>query len=157
MNHGQFDANALLSETIRLMQEYDAVTQKFADVLTGRANLSLLGYFDKTFGKKFKLTERTKICLTKDYVAHMRNSGHFTGVGYGRNGHNDPHPLSLRQISEIPEIIRSISNETIIGWSKIRGRQRIIIVSKNDSDYIVVTEISKDGDHITLVTAYNKH
>lgn len=40
MDHGQFNANALLSETIRLMQEYDAVTQKFADVLTGRANLS---------------------------------------------------------------------------------------------------------------------
>ena len=90
------------------LYDYDNTTRKFADVLSGKKTRVTLGYPEIAAAKSFGVSLRTKIVLKRSYALHMDNSGHFTGLGYGKNGHRDPYPLTIRQVSLIPEIIKTI-------------------------------------------------
>ena len=105
--------------------------------------------------KIYGVNKRAKIMLTKKYVLHMDNSGHFTGFGYGKTGHNDLNPLTMSQISNIPTIIKTATFRDVYVDKKIRGLQRYKIMKRNSGGQIVVIEISVEKNEIVLVTAYN--
>lgn len=144
-----------LQYIINKMYSYDLTTRKFAEVLSGEKSQVLLGYPEAKIAKYLGVNSRAKILLKKNYALHMDNSGHFTGIGYGARGHNDPSPLSMSQLSKIPYIIKTAQMHEIQPDKKVRGLQRYRITRKMRKKQIIVVEVSIKRNEIDLVTAYN--
>lgn len=144
-----------LAKTIQQMRSYSTVTRKFAKVLSGEQATILLGYPSEMSAKIYGVNKRARIILTKKYALHMDNSGHFTGFGYGKTGHNDPNPLTMPQISNIPSIIKTATLRDVYTDKKVRGLQRYKIMKRDSGGQIVVIEICIEKNEIVLVTAYN--
>ena len=137
------------------MRSYNNTTKKFAEVLSEEKAVVSLGYPNKTAAKVYGVNKRAKIILIRKYALHMDNSGHFTGAGYGKTGHNDPNPLTLSQISNIPIIIKTARPQEIYVGKKVRGLQRYKIIRKSPNGQAVVVEINIKKNEVALVTAYN--
>lgn len=146
-----------LAAFITGLYDYDNTTRKFADVLSGKKTRVTLGYPEIAAAKSFGVSPRTKIVLKRSYALHMDNSGHFTGLGYGKNGHRDPYPLTIRQVSLIPEIIKTAKQTEIFTDERVRGLQRYRIERKESWGQIIIVEVSINRNEIYLVTAYNKN
>ena len=85
----------------------------------------------------------------------MDNSGHLTGKGYGKKGHDDKHPLDAKQIDSLASIIKSAKKGDILQGPKIRGLQRFTIVRESQGKRLVVVEIVRGSNSVVLVSAYN--
>ena len=144
-----------LSTILAQMARYNSVTRKFAEVLNGQTQFALLGYPEKETASLFGINARAKILLKRSYILHMDNSGHFTGSGFGKRGHNDPNPLTLSQISDIPAIIKTARQDEIKFNKQVRGLKRYKITRRASKNNVIVVEVSIEKNEITLVTAYN--
>ena len=144
-----------LGTILTRMARYNSVTRKFAEVLNGQTKSALLGYPEKETASLFGVSIRAKILLKRSYILHMDNSGHFTGFGFGKRGHNDPNPLTLSQISRIPTIIKTARRDEIRFDKQVRGLKRYKITRRTSKNHVIVVEVSIKKNEITLVTAYN--
>lgn len=140
---------------IEKMEEYNEITKKFANVLSGSSKEETLGVISGRAAKALKVKPNTKIVLLKSYLLHMDNSGHFTGKGYGKNGHDDTRPLRIHEISSILRLIQTASREDIINLTLVRGNKRYAIVRQSSRYHYIGVEFEKTNNRINLVTAYN--
>ena len=140
---------------IEKMEEYNEITKKFANVLSGSSKEETLGVISGRAAKALKVKPNTKIVLLKSYLLHMDNSGHFTGKGYGKNGHDDTRPLRIHEISSILRLIQTASREDIINLTPVRGNKRYAIVRQSSRYHYIGVEFEKTNNRINLVTAYN--
>lgn len=140
---------------IEEMEEYNEITKKFANVLSGRSKEETLGVISGRAAKALKVKPNTKIALLKSYLLHMDNSGHFTGKGYGKNGHDDTRPLRIHEISSILRLIQTASREDVINLTPVRGNKRYAIVRQSSRYHYIGVEFEKTNNRINLVTAYN--
>lgn len=145
-----------LETVIAELDNYSVSTRKFGDVLSGRKAKALLGYPNRETASALGVSSKAKIILKRGYALHMDNSGHFTGSGFGKNGHYDPNPLTIRQVSMIPKLIKTAKQPEIFVDKKVRGLQRYKILRKPVRDPLIVVEVSTSRNEIYLVTAYNK-
>lgn len=140
---------------IEKMETYNEITKKFANVLSGRSKEEMLGVISGRAAKALKVKPNTKIALLKSYLLHMDNSGHFTGKGYGKNGHDDTRPLRIHEISSILRLIQTASREDVINLTPVRGNKRYAIVRQSSRYHYIGVEFEKTNNRINLVTAYN--
>nr|DAX99343.1 MAG TPA: minor capsid protein [Caudoviricetes sp.] len=140
---------------IEKMETYNEITKKFANVLSGRSKEEMLGVISGRAAKALKVKPNTKIALLKSYLLHMDNSGHFTGKGYGKNGHDDMRPLRIYEISSILRLIQTASREDVIDLTPVRGNKRYAIVRQSSRYHYIGVEFEKTNNRINLVTAYN--
>lgn len=140
---------------IEKMEEYNEITKKFANVLSGSSKEETLGVISGRAAKALKVKPNTKIVLLKSYLLHMDNSGHFTGKGYGKNGHDDTRPLRIHEISSILRLIQTASREDVIDLTPVRGNKRYAIVRQSSRYHYIGVEFEKTNNRINLVTAYN--
>lgn len=140
---------------IEKMEEYNEITKKFANVLSGSSKEETLGVISGRAAKALKVKPNTKIVLLKSYLLHMDNSGHFTGEGYGKNGHDDTRPLRIHEISSILKLIQTASREDVINLTPVRGNKRYAIVRQSSRYHYIGVEFEKTNNRINLVTAYN--
>lgn len=140
---------------IEKMETYNEITKKFANVLSGRSKEEMLGVISGRAAKALKVKPNTKIVLLKSYLLHMDNSGHFTGKGYGKNGHDDTRPLRIHEISSILRLIQTASREDVINLTPVRGNKRYAIVRQSSRYHYIGVEFEKTNNRINLVTAYN--
>lgn len=140
---------------IEKMEEYNEITKKFANVLSGSSKEETLGVISGRAAKALKVKPNTKIVLLKSYLLHMDNSGHFTGKGYGKNGHDDTRPLRIHEISSILRLIQTASREDVINLTPVRGNKRYAIVRQSSRYHYIGVEFEKTNNRINLVTAYN--
>lgn len=140
---------------IEKMEEYNEITKKFANVLSGSSKEETLGVISGRAAKALKVKPNTKIVLLKSYLLHMDNSGHFTGKGYGKNGHDDTRPLRIYEISSILRLIQTASREDVIDLTPVRGNKRYAIVRQSSRYHYIGVEFEKTNNRINLVTAYN--
>ena len=140
---------------IEKMETYNEITKKFANVLSGRSKEEMLGVISGRAAKALKVKPNTKIVLLKSYLVHMDNSGHFTGKGYGKNGHDDTRPLRIHEISSILRLIQTASREDVINLTPVRGNKRYAIVRQSSRYHYIGVEFEKTNNRINLVTAYN--
>ena len=140
---------------IEKMEDYNEITKKFANVLSGSSKEETLGVISGRAAKALKVKPNTKIVLLKSYLLHMDNSGHFTGKGYGKNGHNDTRPLRIHEISSILRLIQTASREDVINLTPVRGNKRYAIVRQSSRYHYIGVEFEKTNNRINLVTAYN--
>lgn len=140
---------------IEKMEEYNEITKKFAKVLSGSSKEETLGVISGRAAKALKVKPNTKIVLLKSYLLHMDNSGHFTGKGYGKNGHDDTRPLRIHEISSILRLIQTASREDVINLTPVRGNKRYAIVRQSSRYHYIGVEFEKTNNRINLVTAYN--
>ena len=142
-----------LERVIKKLENYDLTTAKFADVLKGKKEANL-GRVTGNVAKKLGVRPNTSIYIKRNYALHMDNSGHFSGSGFGRNGHSDRRPLTAQQVSQIPTIIKTArSNEVSISENLKRG-VRYTIVKNNGRSQLVVVEVIKNKKRIDIVTSY---
>lgn len=140
---------------IEKMEDYNEITKKFANVLSGSSKEETLGVISGRAAKALKVKPNTKIVLLKSYLLHMDNSGHFTGKGYGKNGHDDTRPLRIHEISSILRLIQTASREDVINLTPVRGNKRYAIVRQSSRYHYISVEFEKTNNRINLVTAYN--
>lgn len=140
---------------IEKMEDYNEITKKFANVLSGSSKEETLGVISGRAAKALKVKPNTKIVLLKSYLLHMDNSGHFTGKGYGKNGHDDTRPLRIHEISSILRLIQTASREDVINLTPVRGNKRYAIVRQSSRYHYIGVEFEKTNNRINLVTAYN--
>nr|DAP39018.1 MAG TPA: minor capsid protein [Caudoviricetes sp.] len=140
---------------IEKMEDYNEITKKFANVLSGSSKEETLGVISGRAAKALKIKPNTKIVLLKSYLLHMDNSGHFTGKGYGKNGHDDTRPLRIHEISSILRLIQTASREDVINLTPVRGNKRYAIVRQSSRYHYIGVEFEKTNNRINLVTAYN--
>nr|DAS45059.1 MAG TPA: minor capsid protein [Caudoviricetes sp.] len=140
---------------IEKMEDYNEITKKFANVLSGSSKEETLGVISGRAAKALKVKPNTKIVLLKSYLLHMDNSGHFTGKGYGKNGHDDTRPLRIHEISSILRLIQTASREDVINLTPVRGNKRYAIVRQFSRYHYIGVEFEKTNNRINLVTAYN--
>lgn len=140
---------------IKKMEGYNEITKKFANILSGRTSEETLGVISGRAAKALKVKPNTKIALLKSYLLHMDNSGHFTGKGYGKNGHDDTRPLRIYEISSILRLIQTASREDVINLTPVRGNKRYAIVRQSSRYHYIGVEFEKTNNRINLVTAYN--
>lgn len=140
---------------IEKMEGYNEITKKFANILSGRTSEETLGVISGRAAKALKVKPNTKIALLKSYLLHMDNSGHFTGKGYGKNGHDDTRPLRIYEISSILRLIQTASREDVINLTPVRGNKRYAIVRQSSRYHYIGVEFEKTNNRINLVTAYN--
>lgn len=140
---------------IEKMETYNEITKKFANVLSGRSKEEMLGVISGRAAKALKVKPNTKIALLKSYLLHMDNSGHSTGKGYGKNGHDDTRPLRIHEISSILRLIQTASREDVINLTPVRGNKRYAIVRQSSRYHYIGVEFEKTNNRINLVTAYN--
>lgn len=140
---------------IEKMEDYNEITKKFANVLSGSSKEETLGVISGRVAKALKVKPNTKIVLLKSYLLHMDNSGHFTGKGYGKNGHDDTRPLRIHEISSILRLIQTASREDVINLTPVRGNKRYAIVRQSSRYHYIGVEFEKTNNRINLVTAYN--
>lgn len=140
---------------IEKMEDYNEITKKFANVLSGSSKEETLGVISGRAAKALKVKPNTKIVLLKSYLLHMDNSGHFTGKGYGKNGHDDTRPLRIHEISSILRLIQTASREDVINLTPVRGNKRYAIVRQSSRYHYIGVEFEKTNNRINLVTVYN--
>nr|DAS56685.1 MAG TPA: minor capsid protein [Caudoviricetes sp.] len=140
---------------IEKMEDYNEITKNFANVLSGSSKEETLGVISGRAAKALKVKPNTKIVLLKSYLLHMDNSGHFTGKGYGKNGHDDTRPLRIHEISSILRLIQTASREDVINLTPVRGNKRYAIVRQSSRYHYIGVEFEKTNNRINLVTAYN--
>lgn len=99
-----------------------------------------------------KIQDRPYIRIDSNYLAHIDNSGHLTGIGRGKNGHDDPNPLTTHEIARIPDIIREGKNIKYRGT--IRGAERLSVM--DDNKQVVVFQVSRNRRVVSVVTSYKK-
>lgn len=146
----------LLAKIAELRNVKNAVAAKFADIYSGAESTEVFfGYPQKETAKLYGANGRTKIYLTRNYALHMDNSGHITGTGYGINAHNDKRPLSVSQMVNIPNIIKTAKPSEVRSAGVVRGANRYSVTRKTSSNQIVVIEVSSIKGRIDIVTAYN--
>lgn len=143
---------AHLAPTLERLRNYDETTAKFADVLEGQNHASL-GAITGNAAKALNIKPGTQLLISRNYALHMDNSGHFSGTGYGRNGHDSDYPLSNHQISSIPTIVKSTRAQFVNfrGYSEKNLKRYEII---DGSKQLVVVEISASGQYVDIVDSY---
>ena len=142
---------------IKKMEEYDGVTQKISQIYKkGEIKEVFLGYPTKKSAILFNVSKKTKIFFIKKYALHMDNSGHFTGKGYGPNGHNDKRPLSMEELSTAISIIKTAKKDEVIKGDIVRKAQRYFIVRKTTSLQLINVEVAiNNNGRMNIVSIYN--
>ena len=142
---------------IKKMEEYDGVTQKISQIYKkDEIKEVFLGYPTKKSAILFNVSKKTKIFFIKKYALHMDNSGHFTGKGYGPNGHNDKRPLSMEELSTAISIIKTAKKDEVIKGDIVRKAQRYFIVRKTTSLQLINVEVAiNNNGRMNIVSIYN--
>lgn len=142
---------------IKKMEEYDGVTQKISQIYKkDEIKEVFLGYPTKKSAILFNVSKKTKIFFIKKYALHMDNSGHFTGKGYGPNGHNDKRPLSMEELSTAISIIKTAKKDEVIKGDIVRKAQRYFIVRKTTSLQLINVEVTiNNNGRMNIVSIYN--
>ena len=84
----------------------------------------------------------------------MDNSGHFVGTGFGSRGHNDKRPLTLDEISSIPQIVKTANIDNIVKGKIVRNAQRYKILSEiAGRKQIVIVELA-EKNRLNIVSSY---
>ncbi len=83
----------------------------------------------------------------------MDNSGHLSGVGFIKNGHDDINPLNIAEITRIPEIVKNAKSGDVIPHQTSHAKQRFTILGDARSRQIVIVDIVNNGS-INIVTSY---
>ena len=142
---------------IKKMEEYDGVTQKISQIYKkDEIKEVFLGYPTKKSAILFNVSKKTKIFFIKKYALHMDNSGHFTGKGYGPNGHNDKRPLSMEELSTAISIIKTAKKDEVIKGDIVRKAQRYFIVRKTTGLQLINVEVAiNNNGRMNIVSIYN--
>ena len=142
---------------IKKMEEYDGVTQKISQIYKkDEIKEVFLGYPTKKSAILFNVSKKTKIFFIKKYALHMDNSGHFTGKGYGPNGHNDKRPLSMEELSTAISIIKTAKKDEVIKGDIVRKAQRYFIVRKTTNLQLINVEVAiNNNGRMNIVSIYN--
>lgn len=155
------DRSHLLPLIRDLWAEKDPMAQGFAKVLSGIKKKVTVGDVAKksrqtllSLTKTKAKTNSMRIRLSRSYLLHMDNSGHFTGFGYGKYGHDDKNPLSVIEIKNIARIINGANKNNTLFKEVKRGVPRLSIVGKTDDNQMVLVEIDKNGNFADVVTSY---
>lgn len=146
-----------LIPVIKKMEEYDHITQKISEIYKkDEIKEVFLGYPTEKSAALFNVSKRTKIFFIKKYALHMDNSGHFTGKGYGANGHNDKRPLSMEELSTAISIIKTAKKDEVIKGDIVRKAQRYFIVRKTTSLQLINVEVPINNNRrMNIVSIYN--
>lgn len=142
-----------LQPIIKRLDTHNVITRKFAKILKDESESETIGFIQRDTARTIGVKSKSKIIIKREYLLHMDNSGHFTGYGYGKNGHSDKKPLSVFDISIIPKIIKAAKENDIEKCKKRRNMERTMIIK---NDLVVIVEYKDKGDEVFLVTAYNK-
>ena len=146
-----------LLPVIKKMEEYDHITQKISEIYKkDEIKEVFLGYPTEKSAALFNVSKRTKIFFIKKYALHMDNSGHFTGKGYGANGHNDKRPLSMEELSTAISIIKTAKKDEVIKGDIVRKAQRYFIVRKTTGLQLINVEVAiNNNGRMNIVSIYN--
>lgn len=155
------DRSHLLPLIQNLWTEKDPMSQGFAKILSGiKKKVTISGVAKnsrKTLLDLAKIDAKIglmRIRLSRKYLLHMDNSGHFTGFGYGKYGHDDKNPLSIADIKNITRIINSANKGNTLFKEIKRGVPRLSIIGKTDNNQMVLVEIDRNGNFVDVVTSY---
>lgn len=141
------------------------VAKKIAKLMRGQSESEVFGVLpekieiamDEILLKKgkVKITSKKTIRYTKKYLLHTDNSGHFDGLGHGKNGHSDLHPLTIQEISKLPTMLKTAKKTDVYYDGEIRGRQRFTVLKNlNNTTILEIVEITSNGKFIDIITAY---
>lgn len=83
----------------------------------------------------------------------MDNSGHFSGSGFTKNGHDDPSPLTIRQITDIPEIVNHATSDNTVPHNTSHASKRFTILGGARDRQVVIVDVV-DRNSISVVTSY---
>ena len=140
-------------KAIKKLDGYDSTTRKFADVLNGKKEAKI-GTIYSNAAKALKIKNNAALYITNNYVRHMDASGHFTGTGFGKTTHDDPRPLTVIEVSNIPQIVKTSNKNNTIIDDIVRKRQRYKIISDiGNRKQLVMVEVA-NKQRLDLVTSY---
>lgn len=83
----------------------------------------------------------------------MDNSGHLSGVGFIKNGHDDINPLNIAEIMNIPEIVKNAKSDNVIPHQTSHASRRFTILGDVRSRQVVIVDVI-DNNSINIVTSY---
>lgn len=138
---------------IKKLERHNVTTRSFAKILKNQSDTETIGYIQRDTAKSLRIKTKSRILINKNYLLHMDNSGHFTGDGFGRNGHSDKKPLSIMQIGSIARIIKTAKDFEIMHLDDKRNMKRVSITR---GELVVIIEYRLNNNEVYLVTAYNK-
>lgn len=142
----------------KLYDNPNETTIAFSQVLEGQKKESNLGMVRLDAADALGVKRKAEIKITRSAALHMDNSGHFRGTGFTKNGHNDTNPLTIKGITNIPEIVRRANQDNTIAKKEmiIRGKQNIqrfyVLGDVNDGQIVIVDRISPNS--LSIVTSY---
>lgn len=144
-----------LRNTVRRLRTGGETEKKFAKVLSGEKANEVLGFVTADAAKNLNVPRKTKITINRNDLLHMDNSGHFSGKGFGKKGHDDARPLSNADISNLKKIIASAQKHEISPTQSRSGMHLLRIVRKINKNHLVLVRVQKQKHEISLFDAYN--
>lgn len=142
-----------LQPIIKRLDTHSVITRKFAKILKDESESETIGFVQRDTARIIGVRPKSKIIIKREYLLHMDNSGHFTGCGFGKNGHSDKKPLSVFDINIIPKVIKAAKENEIEKCKKRRNMERVMIIKNG---LVVIVEYKDKGSEVLIVTAYNK-
>lgn len=144
-----------LEPTLEKLQQTEPTetTVAFSQLLEGQKSIAAIGKINPDSADTIGLKRKATIALTRSHAIHMDNSGHLSGLGFGKNGHDDPSPLTIAEIDNISNIVNNAASDNIVRIESQRSKERFIILGDARNRQIVIAEKS-NKEQLNVVTSY---
>lgn len=137
----------------KLRNNPSETTIAFSQVLEGQKKEAKVGSVYSETAETLGVNRKAEIKITRSAALHMDNSGHFSGTGFTKNGHNDTNPLAIEEIANILNIIKNAAKDSIVPHKTGRANKRFTILGDAKNRQIVIVEVL-DKDTVNIVTSY---
>lgn len=137
------------------------VTIGFARLLEGQTKQITLGNIRSSVSEILGINRKANIILTDKQARHINKAGHLSGAGYvtlkeaknGKGIRTDKYPLTVKEITQIPEIIKKATPSKISLGDMVRGKQRYMILGDTQNRQVVVVDFPDDST-VSVISSY---